>query len=149
MTKTLGSFGDSLTQTVSGIFPDGGIGNLAGYAIKALNSSSGSGALNYVMDAQSYVMKKIWGGTPFPGTVTIFTDKFQFKPSFFIHLPIYQGIEEISIPFCDIQSVEKVKKGLLKISGFKINLQDSEFLVLAPFATDKIISLMKDHVAIR
>lgn len=148
MSELLGSFGDSITQTVNGIFPDGGVGNLAGYAIKAANSATGGSAINHLMDGHSYLMKKIWGGVPFPGTVKIFTDKINFVPSVFIKLPIYKGIELISIPYNDVVSIDKVKKGPLKLSGIKIGFTTGEFLIMAPYDTDKIIALLERKVKI-
>ncbi len=135
----IGQYGDSVTQTVNGVFPDGGIGNLAGYAMKAANTALGAGVMNHIMDASTYIQKKLWGGALFPGTVYVQDDQIRFEPSFFIKLPLYQGFSAIAFPYSDISSVEKVRKGPLRIAGVKINVGADHFLIMAPFDSDKIM----------
>lgn len=146
MSQLIGSFGNSITQTVNGIFPEGGLGGLATYAVKAVNAVSGVSVANHIMDAQFYVQKKVWGGMPFPGTLKLYDDKIEFVPSFMVKIPIYQGIQAISIPYRDIKSAEKIKKTFLKLSAVKLTLSGGEFLIAAPFATDNILAILRKYV---
>ncbi|BDU22211.1 hypothetical protein [Dyella sp. GSA-30] len=149
MGKVVASYGNSVTQTVVGVFPEGGFGALAGYAVKAANSAMGQGVLNYVLDAHLHLGKKLWGGFTFPGTVTVFDDRVEFKPSFLVKIPIYQGIESISFPYGEVEEVETVKKGPLKLSGVLIKAKAGPFLIMAPFDTKSITSSLKPYVKLK
>ncbi|WP_298686646.1 hypothetical protein [uncultured Sphingomonas sp.] len=147
MGTVVASYGDNFTQRINAVFPDGGLNELAGYALKALGAATGNALMKPAMDFQNVVMKKLWGGMFFPGLVIVSDDSVEFKPAAIIKIPLYQGIERMVFPYADILAVERVKKGpLIKLSGLSIHTEKGEFLIMAPFDTTKILASLAPFV---
>jgi hypothetical protein len=143
MSTLIGTFGDGFTQTVQGVFPNGGLGTLTNIVIKTVNTVIGQGLVNDLMEAEQHISKTMYSGSPFPGTVKIYDDKIDFIPSFWIKLPIYQGIEALSFSYQTIQRIEKTGTGFFKLPTVKLVLDQGEFLIVAPFAARKIIDMVQ------
>ncbi len=138
--------GDSLTQTIHGVFPEGGLGGLAKFAIDSAGRAVGASALSQVRDASMDHARSSLGGLPFPGYVEVYSDRYVFTPTFAQVLPIYSGVAKISIPIREITGVNTAEPTVLMVVRRKavdVTFSGGRFRLLCDFDRDAILSALR------
>ncbi len=142
--------GNRFAQTIQMVFPEGGMSELAHQGLGIVSSiMGGTGVdtklMSVSLKGQELVQKALFGGFCVPGTLYLYTDKLRFDtiiPQFL--MPLYKGIESVSLDYAQIVSIEK-KRIRLIYPVLDITLKEGSCRFIAMFGGQEICDTINRH----